>query len=539
MPSCELTHLGGLGEFGKNCLVIRSGGEAIVVDAGISFGDELLPGIGVDRIAPDFSLLAREKVVGIFLTHGHEDHIGALGILLRTVSAPVFATPFTVALADRRLSEEKGHAVLRAVPWREPVEVGGFAVSFLPVSHSVPQSAALLIESGGRKVFHTGDFKFDPDSPAGEGTDLDDIARRAGGCDLLLFDSTNADREGECPSESKAREGLHRLVAESAPGRMILTTFSSQVARMAAAAEAARAAGRRIAILGRSMSEIAEIGERYGYLSFGSGALVGRETLAELSPRRTFVLCAGSQGEPSSALARVSAGVHPDLKTSPGDRVLFSARTIPGRESAVARVVDDFLRGGVAVERDAAHVSGHAYRGDLERLVAALAPRAAMPVHGRRESLERGAAAARMAGVPAESVFVLENGDSLFVGDELRVERGARPAAAISLDSGGGLAIDEETLRDRRQLAGAGVVALTISAEPLAARDIALRGVAAPPGSEAEIAREVESALGRASASDRANADWVRREAVLAARRVCRREWGIRPLVVVLIDPRR
>ncbi|HKB70521.1 MAG TPA: ribonuclease J [Thermoanaerobaculia bacterium] len=536
--SLELTHLGGLGEFGKNCLVIRAGGRAIVVDAGISFGDELLPGIGVDRVAPDFSPLARDRVAGVFLTHGHEDHIGALSFLRRTVDAPVFATPFTAALAGRRVSEEGADVDIRAVSWREPVEAGGFAVTFFPVSHSVPQSAALLIEVAGRKIFHTGDFKFDPDSPFGEGTDLDAIAARAGGCDLLLLDSTNAERDGGCPSEREAREGLERLIAEGAPGRIVLTTFSSHVARIGAAAAAAREAGRKVAIVGRSMAEIAELGERHGYLSIPAGAAAGRDTLAQLAPRRAFVLCAGSQAEPNSALARLSAGALPDLRFSRGDRVLFSARTIPGREAAVARVVDDFLRGGASVVRDAAHVSGHAYAGDLELLIAALAPRAALPVHGRREALEHGAAAARRAGVPAERVFVLENGDSLFAGESFRVERGARPAEVVWLDGASAMAIGPDVLRDRRQLAAAGFVTVVVAAATRKVLDVSFRGVSAPEDGGAAVALEVEAALDRASRAEAADREWIRREASAAAKRACRRRWGVRPLVAAVVVAR-
>ncbi len=535
MSAVEVTHLGGLGEFGKNCLVIRAGGEAIVVDAGISFGDELLPGVGVDRVVPDFSPLARANVAAIFLTHGHEDHIGALAHLRRHVDAPVFATPFTAALADRRVSEEGSPVDLRAVAWREPVEAGGFTVTFFPVSHSVPQSAALLVEAAGRKIFHTGDFKLDRDSPFGEGTDLETIAARAGGCDLLLLDSTNAGREGCCPSEREAREALGRLVAEDGAGRLILTTFSSHVARIGAAAAAAREAGRKIAIIGRSMAEIAELAERHGYLSLPAGAVVGREVIADLPASRAFVLCAGSQGEPNSALARLSAGALPDLLFSRGDRVLFSARTIPGREAAVARIVDDFLRGGAEVVRDAAHVSGHAYADDLERVVAALAPRAVLPVHGRREALEECAAVARRGGVAEDRVFVLENGDALWVGEDFRVARGARPAGTVSLDAGAAAAIGEVVLRDRRQLAAAGVVLVSVAPAKRRVVEIATRGAAIPADADADIAAEIEAALERGSRGEAGDPEWIRREATAAARRVCRRAWGVRPLVVVVL----
>jgi ribonuclease J len=307
------------------------------------------------------------------------------------------------------------------------------------------------------------------------------------------------------------------------------------VARIGAAAEAAREAGRKIAIVGRSMAEIAELAERHGYLSLPAGAVVGREALAELPARRAFVLCAGSQGEPNSALARLSAGALPDFLFSRGDRVLFSARTIPGREAAVARIVDDFLRGGAVVVRDAAHVSGHAYSADLEQVVAALAPRAVLPVHGRREALEQCAEVARRGGVPADRVFVLENGDALWIGDEFRVGRGARSAKALPLDSGASAAIGDETLRDRRQLAASGAVLVSIAPATRRVVEIATRGAAIPPEADSDIAAEVEAALERASRGEAADREWIRREAAAAAKRVCRRAWGVRPLVVVVL----
>ena len=530
--SVSITHLGGLGEFGKNCLLVAADGGAIIVDAGISFGDETLPGIGVDRVAPDFSALAGERIAAIFLTHGHEDHIGALAMLLDVVDAPVFATPFTAALADRRLADEGRDADLRAVAFRTPIDAGPFRVELFPVSHSVPQSAALAIEAEGRRLFHTGDFKFDDDAPPGERTDLDAIAAWAGGCDLLMIDSTNADKAGFCASEAEARSRLRGLVADGGGGRIVLTTFSSHVVRVGAAAEAARAAGRKVALFGRSMSEIADLAERHGYLTFPAGSTEARDSIGELAPHRAFLLCAGSQGEPGSALARLAAGSHPDVRVSPGDRVLFSARTIPGRESAVARVVDDFLRAGATVVRDAAHVSGHAYRGDLERLVAAIGPGAVLPVHGRRESLEHAAAAARAAGVAAGRVFVAENGDSLRIGDTLRLERGAWAAGAVALDAAGSVAIGEAALRERRQMAAAGVVVVTIDLAARAVAGVAMRGVAVSDGASAGVVREIEAAFARASRAEAVDREWLLREAGLGAKRYFRREHAVAPLVV-------
>ncbi len=542
-PEIEVTALGGLGEFGKNCLVVRAGGEALVVDAGISFPDETLPGI--DRVAPDFSPLAADRVAGVFLTHGHEDHIGALSRLCEVANAPVFATEFTRALARRRLLESgsggDSRSRIAAASFGDPVVAGPFSVTFLPVSHSVPQSAALLIEVFGRRILHTGDFKIDDDAPAGERTSLADFAARAGGCDLLVLDSTNAERAGNCPSEREAREGL-LSAARGAGGRIVVTTFSSHVARMQAAVEAARAAGREIAILGRSMREIAEIGERYGYLAIPAGLSADPERLDERRPGRLLLLCAGSQGEPHSALSRLAAGRHDQLALGEGDLAILSARTIPGRERAVSRVVDGLLRRGVRVlptgpEGPAVHVSGHAYRDDLRSLIEAVRPRAVLPAHGERRALLACGAAAREAGIVAERVFVFDNGDSLFLGEGFRAATGARPARSIYLDAAEGAEVSEEEIRVRRTLGSQGAVVVTVLLQLAAIRvEVASIGLAALPAEvAAEVGEEVRTLLGRGRPADLANAQWLESEAQVAAKRACRRAFGARPVVVVTV----
>ena len=542
MPPAEIevTPLGGVGEFGKNALVVRSGGDSIVVDAGISFPDESMP--GVDRISPDFSLLSKENVVGIFLTHGHEDHIGALSFLLEETRAKVHATAFTRALSERRLAEEGARASFETAEFGRRIDAGAFSVTFLPVSHSVPQSAALLIETGGRRILHTGDFKIDADSPPGEGTDLDDLARRARGCDLLLVDSTNADRPGECGSERLARDGVAAEIAGSS-ARVILTTFSSHVARVAGAIEAARASGRRSAVFGKSLREILDIGERFRYAALPADFLMRREGVGEIPRNRILLLCAGSQGEPLSALSRIAGDHDPDLRLEPGDRVLFSSRTIPGRERAVSRVVDQLLHRGATVARGEApgrvlHVSGHAFRGDLSRLVRALEPRAVLPVHGERQALTECAAMAREAGATADRIFVTENGDSLFLGEEFRVMKGFREAGCFFLDASTGLRLTASMLRERRMLAADGVLAISLAIDDGACRvEIGSKGLAADGKDLAvEVEHEVRLVFTQSSAKDRRDPDKLREKIETEVRRYLRRRYGFRPLVVVLIS---
>lgn len=539
-PEIEISPLGGVGEFGKNALVVRYNGDAIVVDAGISFPDESMPGI--DRISPDFSPLARENVVGIFLTHGHEDHIGALSFLLEETRAKVYATAFTRALSERRLAEEGVRASFETAEFGRGIEAGAFTVTLLPVSHSVPQSAALLIEAGGRRVFHTGDFKIDADSPPGEGTDLEDLARRARGCDLLLLDSTNADRPGECGSERLAREGVTAEIA-GAGARVILTTFSSHVVRVAGALEAARASGRRSAVFGKSLREILDIGERFGYATLPADFLTRREGVGDIPRNRLFVLCAGSQGEPLSALSRLAGAHDPDLPLEPGDRVIFSSRTIPGRERAVSRVVDQLLHRGATVARGEApgrllHVSGHAFRGDLHRLVRALEPRAVLPVHGERQALAECGAMAREAGVDAGRVFLTENGDSLFLGEELRVMKGLRGAGCFYLDASTGARLTASMLRERRLLASDGVLAVSLAIEDRTCRiEVGSKGLAVG-GKDfaAELEHEVRLVFTQSTKKERQEAEMLREKIETGLRRYIRRTYGFRPLIVVLIS---
>lgn len=536
----EVSPLGGVGEFGKNCLLLRAGGKAIIVDAGISFPDETLP--GVDRVAPDFSALAGEDVAGIFLTHGHEDHMGALGLLLEEVSAPLFATPFTRALAERRLLESGVRGTFRPVTFGSPVVAGNFTVTFVPVSHSVPQSAALLIEGAGRTIFHTGDFKIDDDSPAGERTDLDQFARMAGGCDLLLIDSTNADRPGRCPSEREARDGVTRQIV-SAPARIVLTTFSSHVARISGAIDVARGAGRHAVLLGRSMREIAEIAARFAYLQPPRGGPPDRESLKDVAPKRLLAICAGSQGEPFSALYRLALGTHHDLALSAGDRVVFSARAIPGRETHVARMADHLLRRGAAVVEDGGpdarvHVSGHACRQDLKMVIEAIRPRGIFPVHGQRKALVRCGEIAEEAGISRDRIFIGDNGDSLFVGDSVRLVPRAREAGAVFLDAAGGDEIEDESLRERRILGSEGVVIILVNVTSKGATGIEVvsRGLAADPAElSGAVIREVAAAISRGSREEQRDAAWVRSQVQLAVKRLCRRVWNTRPMIIPVV----
>src|ERR1700730_3598093 len=383
--------LGGIGEIGMNLSIYGFGDgrrrQWLIVDCGVSFASEKhLP--GVDLILPDIRFLIEERrnIVGLVLTHGHEDHMGALIDLWPRLNVPLYATPFTAALFEaRRLSEPGAPQIpVNVVPLCGRVRLGPFDVEFINVAHSIPESNALAIRTPAGTVLHTGDWKIDPTPLVGGPTDAARLAALGdAGVLALIGDSTNAVREGRSPSETDVAKTLAELI-RTAPRRVAVTTFASHVGRLRAVADAARAAEREVVVVGRAMERVVQVARETGYLD-GVQDFRSAQSYGYLPPDRVVALCTGSQGEPRAALARIAEGPHPEVTLTRGDRVIFSARTIPGNEKAVARVINGLVTQGIEVITDRTHlvhVSGHPRRAELLDMIAWVRPKILIPAHG-------------------------------------------------------------------------------------------------------------------------------------------------------------
>jgi ribonuclease J len=464
--------LGGLGEIGMNCALYGYGPASarqwLMVDLGVAFAGEDLP--GVDLIMPDLGFIekAKKNLVGVVITHAHEDHIGALAELWPDLGAPVYMTRFAAGLAEaRRLGEPGAPKIpLKIVAQGEKVAIGPFVVEFIAVAHSIPESSALAIRTPAGIVVHTADWKIDPTPIVGPPTDEARLkALGDEGVLALVCDSTNVLREGESPSERDVAKTLAWLIGE-AKGRVVVTTFASNVARLRSAAEAGFAAGRQVCILGRAIERVVAVARECGMLD-GVPPFLGMDAFERLPRDKILALATGSQGEPRAALARMAADEHPTAELSAGDTVVFSSRTIPGNEKAVGKIINAFVTAGVEVVTDRTalvHVSGHPRRAEMAKMYAWVRPRIAVPAHGEPLHLSEHAAFARAQGVP--QVLRAFDGDFIrFAPGEVsamgRVASGTRlKDGAILLPAG------QECVGQRRRLAFAGVVSIALALTP-------------------------------------------------------------------------
>jgi ribonuclease J len=462
--------LGGIGEIGMNLSIYGFGDERrrqwIIVDCGVSFAsEEHLP--GVDLILPDIRYLIEERsnILALVLTHGHEDHMGALIDLWPRLKVPIYATPFTAALFEARRASEPGapKIPIQVVPLGGHLQIGPFALDFISVAHSIPESNALAIRSPAGTVLHTGDWKIDPTPLIGGLTDVAKLAALGdAGVLALVGDSTNAVRDGRSPSEADVAKTLSELI-RNAPRRVAVTTFASHVGRLRAVADAARAAEREVVVVGRAMERVVQVARETGYLD-GVQEFRGIESYSYLPPEKVVALCTGSQGEPRAALARIAEEEHPDVALSRGDRVIFSARPIPGNEKAIARVMNGLVEQGIEVITDRTHlvhVSGHPRRDELRDMIGWVRPKILIPAHGEALHLAEHAALARRAGVP--QVLLCRNGDlvRLALGSAEIIDQ--LPSGRLYKD--GSLVIEAEarTIAARRRLSFSGIVSVAIA----------------------------------------------------------------------------
>ena len=467
MNSLRVIPLGGHGEIGKNMLALEYGDDIVVIDAGVLFPDESTP--GVDFAIPDITYLLENysRVRAILITHGHEDHIGALPWVLEDLDVPVYAPRLAHGLISVKLRERGmlADARLNVVEPYEPFRVGGLGVEFFRVCHSIPDAMGIAITTPIGVVVHTGDFKIDHTPADGKVMDFAALARMASkGVLLLCSDSTYAEVEGYTPSEQVVGEALDRVIGE-AEGRVMIATFASLISRVQQIVTAAAKHGRKVAVIGRSMINNVRMARHMGYLEVPDGVLVSLKQARRLPLNELVIVATGAQGEPTSALVRVAMGTHPDIEIVPGDTVVVSASPIPGNETLVARTIDNLHRQGADVlySRIATvHVHGHGSREELKMMLSLVRPRFFVPVHGEYRHLVAHAGIARSAGVPASNTFVLEDGDVLELTEDSGEVVGTVPAGIVYIE-GQRRWTETSVLDERLKLARDGVVVVVAS----------------------------------------------------------------------------
>jgi ribonuclease J len=457
--------LGGLGEFGMNMMAYEYGGHLIVVDCGVIFPDAEL--LGVDVVIPDITFLreSESRLLAIFLTHGHEDHIGALPYVLDEIDAPVYGTPFTLALVRSKLTE---HGLMETSDLRElragdPVQAGPFRIEFIHLTHSIIDSGALAITTPAGTVIHSGDFKFDPTPTDRRASDLHTLAKYGAQGVLALFsDSTNVERSGITPSERAVRERLSEVLAES-KGRVLVSCFATSLHRMQIFADLAREHGRRLCCIGRSMYQNSEIARQMGRLQIEEGLLVAPQDVRKIPPEQAALLVSGSQGEPMSALARIAVDRHRWVSVQPDDDVVISARIIPGNEKAIFRMMDHLYRRGARVHYDdgshpPVHVSGHGSQEELRLMLSLVRPKYFVPMHGEYRQLRRHLELANDLAAGMQQAFLLESGDVLEFDEAGARKNGRVPVGRVCIDVGTLDEVGDLILNERRRISVEGIV---------------------------------------------------------------------------------
>lgn len=546
----EIVPLGGLGEFGMNMMAVRYGEDILVVDAGLMFPREDL--LGVDRVIPDFTYLFehRDRVRGIVLTHGHEDHIGALPYLLEDFSIPVYATRLTLGLLRGRLRESGvlDQSDLRPVQARDILEFGRIRVEILAMTHSLADSIGLAITTPAGTVIHTGDFKLDSAPLNHSVTDYARIAQLGEeGVLALLSDSTNSERRGFTPPEINVRSGLE-LIFHLCRRKIVVACFASSIHRIQIILDLASAFGRRVAVLGRSMKDNIRISSELGYLTLPPGVLLEAGEAKSIPDERLLVLCTGSQGEPLAALTRLAFDKQKDIAVAGGDAVILSARVIPGHEGRISRLVNHFCRRGARVYDEGhwtTHVSGHASAEELKIMLNLARPRFFVPVHGEYRQLFAHTLLARETGMDAEHILLAESGDIIeLTPSRIRVS-GKAPVGRRLIDSGGVAELDEVVIGDRQHLSEEGVVLAVVAVNKATGAiegvpEVVSRGhIQEAEGAAflAEARQTVVRALEECTGEERSDSGVLTEVVRAALKKYFRKRTGTRPMIVpVIID---
>jgi ribonuclease J len=545
--STRVIPLGGLGEVGKNLTVVESVGGIVIVDAGLSFPRD--EDLGVDLVLPDFEYLRerRHDIRAVVLTHGHEDHVGALPYLMREVDVPqVWATRLTLGLVKSKLDE---HGLMRDAelveidPDAGPVDVGPYRTEFVRMAHSIPDAVAVSFETPGGRIVVTGDYKIDHTPVDGFRTDLGKLAELGNrGVELLLGDSTNAERPGVTESERTVGEAFRHLIPLR-EGRVLIASFASNIHRVQQAIDVAAATGRRVTLIGRSLRKNVNIARNLGYLDVPDDLLVKPDDLDLLRPEETMILCTGSQGEPMSALTRMAYGDHPHVTIREGDTAIISAKPVPGNELRVHDTINRLAKSGAEVlhqEIAPVHVSGHGNAEEIRTVIALLRPRSIMPVHGEFRMLAAQARLAREAGVPADHVVMAENGSVVELRGGIARVTGQLEVGRTFVDGLGVGDVRDVALRDRRHLSEDGVliVVVTVASQnghEVTAPEVISRGFAESAALLEEARLEAERTLTDLLQQDVTELKLLQEHLHDSVGRLVRERTGRRPMILPVV----
>ena len=545
----ELIPLGGVGEFGMNCMAVRYGDDMIVIDAGMGFPEESV--YGVDVSIPDFGFLEeyRDIITAIVLTHGHEDHLGALPYILKKFNVPVYASHFTVGLAERKLEEHDlmNDVLIHRVEPRQVVELGPFKVEFIRASHSLVDCFSLAIRTPVGTIIHTGDYKVDETPVIGEPIDLRTL-RSYGqeGVLALLSDSTNATVPGRTPSERAVIPAFEEIFAEST-GRIVVAAFASSIHRLQIVLDVAQQFNRKVCVLGRSMLKNVEIAEELDYLDIPDGLLVSLPETKRLDDNEVVFLVTGSQGEPRAALSQMANQSYKGLTIEEGDTVVLSARIIPGNERAISRLIGSIYKRGANIieeKRRLIHVSGHASQEDIRIMTEAVRPKFVVPIHGEYRMLFRHKEFIKNhLGYKEEDIILIENGDVLELDGERATITNKHEIGRTFIDESGFEEIDREVVRERRQLAFDGVVSLVVTIDeetgqlesPPQITARGLLGTDSGNGFLKEAQRIVAQAVEKAPPVERHDTSLLREHIRLELKRFIQKQTGAKPVIMPVV----